>query len=109
MSTYIITSDGRFYSSDYLYHHGIKGMKWGVRRYQNADGSLTAAGKKRLSKRRPDDIVIKKSTQLNNVGSRQKLKLRGNVKPVVNPLFPLIPTPVLPAKRSDNEKKTIRV
>lgn len=30
-----------------LYHHGIKGMKWGVRRYQNKDGSLTAAGKKR--------------------------------------------------------------
>lgn len=31
-----------------LYHHGIKGMKWGVRRYQNADGSLTREGKKHL-------------------------------------------------------------
>lgn len=34
-------------SSSDLQHHGILGMKWGIRRYQNKDGSLTAAGKKR--------------------------------------------------------------
>lgn len=33
-----------------LYHHGIRGQKWGVRRYQNADGSYTAAGRKRYAK-----------------------------------------------------------
>ena len=32
-----------------LYHHGIKGMRWGVRRFQNKSGSLTPAGKKRYS------------------------------------------------------------
>lgn len=31
----------------YLAHHGVKGQKWGVRRYQNADGTLTDAGKRR--------------------------------------------------------------
>lgn len=35
------------YYDTYLEHHGIKGQKWGVRRFQNADGSLTSAGKKR--------------------------------------------------------------
>lgn len=34
---------------NYLVHHGIKGQKWGVRRYQNKDGIRTAAGKKRYS------------------------------------------------------------
>ena len=101
-------------------------MQWGVRRYQNPDGSLTAAGKKRVSQRRPDDIVIKKGTQLNNVGSKENLKLRGNVKGVPNPFGPsavalslplraalgnplpavaAIGTSVIPVKRSDNEKK----
>lgn len=33
-----------------LYHYGVKGMKWGIRRYQNKDGTLTAAGKRRAAK-----------------------------------------------------------
>lgn len=68
-SNYIITPNGNFISSEELYHWGIKGMKWGVRRYQNADGSLTSAGKKR----RKEDLgsmsneeLRKKINRMNN-------------------------------------------
>ena len=44
------------WNPDELYHHGIKGQKWGVRRYQNYDGSLTSAGKLRYG-----SISLKKS------------------------------------------------
>lgn len=43
MSYYSITMH-----DDYLAHHGIMGQKWGVRRFQNPDGTLTDAGKRRV-------------------------------------------------------------
>ena len=50
-TNYIFTSYGNFISEAELYHWGIKGMKWGVRRYQNEDGTLTPAGRKRIEKK----------------------------------------------------------
>lgn len=42
-----------------LYHWGIKGMKWGVRRYRNEDGTLTETGKKRYSDDEPEQLGYK--------------------------------------------------
>ena len=42
-------------------HHGVKGQKWGVRRYQNKDGTLTDAGKKRTVKNRKSDPERRKA------------------------------------------------
>jgi len=46
-----------------LKHHGVMGMKWGVRRYQNKDGSLTPKGKARLYKIDHDERLQKKETK----------------------------------------------
>lgn len=53
---------------DVLIHYGILGMKWGVRRYQNKDGSLTSAGKKRYS----DNDDIKEAPQKNTEEPKKK-------------------------------------
>lgn len=63
-----------------LYHHGIKGMKWGVRRFQNDDGSLTSAGKKRYEASNKDlKTAAKKLNQTKTSGSAGDIMLKANL------------------------------
>lgn len=57
--------------SESLSHHGINGQRWGIRRFQNPDGTLTEAGKKRLAKLK----------EKNNAQTAEIKKLEGKNKP----------------------------
>lgn len=61
---------------DYLMHHGVLGQKWGIRRYQNADGSLTEAGKKHLGKISDGEGLNKKGMKLLK-GDKQAVITKG--------------------------------
>lgn len=68
MSDFLITLADDPNPSIELYHHGIKGQKWGVRRYQNPDGSLTQAGKERYLKGGSDiKMLLSKSDRAYNL------------------------------------------
>lgn len=72
--------------ADIIVHYGVKGMKWGVRRYQNKDGSLTPAGKARertknekrsrseLSRNRRTASLEELTKQINRLEAEKKLK-----------------------------------
>ena len=64
--------------SDHLEHHGILGMKWGIRRFQNKDGSYTAEGKKRYGfdteVRNHAKNLVKDEYELKEIGFKEYMK-----------------------------------
>ena len=63
------------YYDPYLAHYGVKGMKWGVHRYQNKDGSLTAAGKKKY-KSQGERLRAKNPERYEAVQNYRKIKIQ---------------------------------
>ena len=60
--------------TDTICHYGVKGMKWGVRRYQNKDGSLTSAGKNRYRK------SVELKTERDQILSTKKEEIKSKSK-----------------------------
>ena len=69
-----------YVDSTELYHHGVKGMRWGVRRYQNNDGSLTPAGKKKYGKY---ERKIKEYNDWNNTYNKSIERGRANARSAI--------------------------
>lgn len=62
-----------YQNSDELYHHGVRGQRWGVRRYQKKGGGLTALGKKRMMS---DDAKEAKALKKKKVSEMSNAELR---------------------------------
>lgn len=117
------------YSSEYLEHSGIKGQKWGVRRYQNKDGSLTPEGRKRYSRirrfgkslgdaskaelsdmRKHTKELIRELKNFPNATKKQRRSLiqRGVAKMVEGSLNFAIPVPVVDGYIAEHAGNVVR-
>lgn len=63
-----------------LRHHGVKGMKWGVRRYQNKDGSYTPAGRKRRTQSADNEARVDRKNALKNRRTLSDKELKERVE-----------------------------
>ena len=87
-------------TSDEIYHHGIIGQKWGVRRFQNPDGSLTDAGKKRYNRNYSKDQAKKAL----NYYKDQKKKYDRTVNKEINKNIDIIDRAEIKAVKAIDDK-----
>lgn len=85
------------YLDNYLAHHGIKGQKWGIRRYQNEDGTLTAEGKARQKNG--------ESSKRDSSGNADKIKKVAKYAAIGAGAVALTAATVYVAKNSDAKRK----
>lgn len=75
------------YESNYLEHHGIKGQRWGVRRFQNEDGSYTPEGKERYNRDSSSERGSSRKQGPTRFGGNVKTGRMSTTQPLANPVF----------------------
>lgn len=92
----------KYIPKDELTHHGIKGQRWGVRRWQNEDGTLTERGKKHYQKL-DDKWVDKKSSKIEAKAYRQSQREMKKVTRKLNRKYRLSPNSAKAGRKYMNE------
>lgn len=66
-------------NNDYLMHYGVKGQKWGIRRYQDVEGGLTAEGKRRLEQSRPKNTAALLSSKISTATKKVAISVKKGI------------------------------